>query len=172
MFKKYFIFLFLSLCVSLNLFAATELEINPDKLYELDVVNEIINSDTIENGIVFTIYDYDEDALTWVIPRILHYISLVRNKNKDLPIAIVSHGEEMLSLTNENRQFYYELHSILKDLNDSAGIYFHVCGSFARLNDLDESNFPYYIDVVPSGPEQIRDYESVGYQRVDMEETL
>ena len=89
-----------------------------------------------------------------------------------MPVAIVSHGDEMLSLTIDNIVFYLDVHKDLKKLVNNYDVDFHVCGSFARLNDLDDIDFPPYVDMVPFGPEQINDYEALDFKRIDLEITL
>ena len=42
----------------------------------------------------------------------------------------------------------------------------HACGTYAGWQGIAAEDFPDYIDVVPSGPQQIREYEERGYVRV------
>ncbi len=141
----------------------------PDELPELEQVNEIINADEAPPGVVFVIYEYDESALTWIMPRLLYYVTLIHQRSPDFSVAIVSHGEEMLSLTKENAGIYPKVHFDLQALVTKFDVLFHVCGSFATLNDIAESDFPDVIDVVPFGPAQIVDYKSLDYQVIDVE---
>lgn len=141
----------------------------PDELPELEQVNEIINADEAPPGVVFVIYEYDESALTLIMPRLLHYVTLIHQRSPDLSVAVVSHGEEMLSLTKGNAAIYPEVHFDLKAMVTKFDVLFHVCGSFANLNDIAESDFLDVIDVVPFGPTQINDYKSLDYQVIDVE---
>ena len=43
----------------------------PDELPELEQINEILDAGEAPPGIVFVIYEYDESALTWIMPRLV-----------------------------------------------------------------------------------------------------
>lgn len=141
----------------------------PDELPELEQINEILNAGEAPPGIVFVIYEYDESALTWIMPRLVYYVTLIHQRFPGLSVAVVSHGEEMLSLTKENADIYPEAHFDLETLVKELDVLFHVCGSFATLNDIAESDFPDSIDVVPFGPAQVSDYKSLDYVVIDAE---
>lgn len=141
----------------------------PSELPEMEELNQILYGSNKIEGIVFTIYESDESSLTDIMPRLLYYVSLIKKKFNDLPVAVVSHGDEMLALTTENIDYYPEVHSNLKKVVNHFDVYFHVCGSFARLNDLQIQDFSDYVDVVPFGPSQINDYQSLGYKTIDLE---
>ncbi len=166
-----FVYLFLMLLL-INPLAAVEgdngAEI-PDELPELEQINEIINADEAPAGVVFVIYEYDESALTWIMPRLVYYVTLIHQRFAGLSVAVVSHGDEMLSLTKEGAEIYPEVHFDLETLVKELNVVFHVCGSFATLNDLAESDFPDSIDVVPFGPAQVSDYKSLDYVVIDAE---
>jgi intracellular sulfur oxidation DsrE/DsrF family protein len=142
----------------------------PDYFPELEYVNNVIEGDAQSEGVVFVIYSFDKSALRGALPRLLHYASLLRGRG--LSMAAVSHGDEMLALTRDNAQKYPGIHRDLKALVNDFGVSFHVCGSFASLNGLSEQDFPEYVDVVPFGPAQVKDYEFLGFERIDMEESL
>ena len=141
----------------------------PDELPELEQINAIIKAEEAPPGVVFVTYEYDESALTWIIPRLVYYVTLIHQRFPDLAVAVVSHGEEMLSLTKENAEIYPEVHFDLETLVKELDVVFHVCGSFASLNDIAESDFPDIIDVVPFAPAQVSDYKSLDYVVIDAE---
>lgn len=141
----------------------------PDELPELEQINEILNAEEAPPGIVFVVYEYDESALTWIMPRLVYYVTLIQQRYADLHVAVVAHGEEMLSLTKEGAEIYPEVHFDLETLVKELDVVFHVCGSFARLNDIEDSDFPDSIDVVPFGPAQVSDYKSLDYVVIDAE---
>jgi len=151
--------------IALSLASANE---RPEELPELDEILAIIQGETLPEGVVFTVYEYEEDALEWVVPRLSYYVDLLRAHYKNLPIAVVSHGDEILSLTNEQRTIYKKVHIAIKRLVDGKAVSFHICGSYADYNGLTEQDFPDYIDVVPFGPAQISDYQSVGYHMIEL----
>ena len=150
-------------------FSYDEIIPRPSELPELEDINKLLHSNKKIEGIVFVIYEYDESALTTIMPRLLYYVSLIKKKYKTLQVAVVSHGDEMLSLTIDNIIFYLDVHNDLKNLVNNFDVNFHVCGLFARMNDLDDLDFPPYVDMVPFGPEQINDYEALDFKRIDLE---
>lgn len=157
--------------VVLAMTAANSADI-PDELPELEQITEIVEADAPPAGVVFVIYEYDEAALAWIMPRLLYYVTLLRERFADLSISVVSHGDEMLSLTRENAAVYDDVHFVLETLVNDHDVLFHVCGAFAILNDLDGSDFPDAIDVIPFGPAQVNDYKSLDYVMIDLELSL
>jgi len=167
--KRLFFLLLIFFNILHSVYALDENIVIPSELPEMEEVNKILHGSNKIEGVVFTVYESDESALAYIMPRLLYYVSLLKKKFNNLPVAVVSHGDEMLSLTLENIDYYPEVHSNLKKMVNDWDVYFHVCGSFARLNDLELQDFPDYVDVVPFGPSQISDYESLGYKRIDLE---
>jgi len=167
--KRLFFLLLIFFNLITNVYALDNKISRPAELPEIEELNQILDGKNKIEGIVFTIYESDESSLTNIVPRLLYYVSLIKNKFKDLPIAVVSHGDEMLVLTIENSDYYPEVHENVKKMVNLFDVYFHVCGSFARLNDLEIQDFPDYIDVVPFGPSQINDYQSLDFKIVELE---
>lgn len=143
-------------------------ELNKRDFPEIEDILEITRAPEAPHGVVFVIYEYDYDAMEWVTPRLRHYIALLRERFADLPVSVVSHGDELISLTTEQKRLYPGVHNDIKDLVENYGIHFHVCGAYAAFNGLSEEDFPGYIDVVPFGPAQIADYRMVGYELIDL----
>ncbi|MDX1335014.1 MAG: DsrE family protein [Gammaproteobacteria bacterium] len=147
-------------------FATEELDA---RLYpELDEILEITNGQERPQGVVFVIYEYDYDAMEWISPRLLKYVELLRERFEELPISVVAHGDEILSLTTDQKRLYPQVHGDIEELVQTYKIHFHVCGAYAAFNGLSEEDFPSYIDVVPFGPSQIADYRMVGYELIDL----
>ena len=153
------------LTVPTGLFAQ---EINERDFPEIEDILEITRAPEAPHGVVFVIYEYDFDAMEWVTPRLRHYIVILRERFEDLPISVVSHGDELISLTTEHKRLYPQVHKDIRDLVENYQIHFHVCGAYAAFNGLSEEDFPDYIDVVPFGPAQIADYRMVGYELIDL----
>lgn len=167
--KRSFFLLLIFFSLLNNVYGLDDKISKPSELPEIEELNQILDGSNKIEGIVFTIYESDESSLTDLVPRLLYYVFLIKNKFNNLPVAVVSHGDEMLALTVENSDYYPEVHDNIKKMVNLFDVYFHVCGSFARLNDLDIQDFPDYIDVVPFGPSQIKDYQSLGYKTIELE---
>jgi intracellular sulfur oxidation DsrE/DsrF family protein len=141
------------------------------ELPELGDIQWIVKQDEAPPGVVFDIREYDEDALVWVGPRLERYVELLRQRFPGLPVAVISHGDEMLALQARNRPRYPRVHRIAQHLANDLHILIQVCGTFAALNGIGEDDFPDYIEVVPYGPSQLADYLQIGYEHVTLELT-
>jgi len=142
-----------------------------DDFPEQVFVNQILNADSLPAGVIFTVREYDEDALYWVLPRVEKYMLELRQRFPKLTIAMVSHGDEIISLSQENKHNHKTTHKLLQKLVTQGDLLFHICGTMARMNGLDQDDFPDYVDVVPYGPAQVEDYLSLGFELVDLELT-
>ena len=141
------------------------------ELPEIDEINWITEQQSPPQGVVFDIREYDVDALEWVGPRLVRYVELLRARFPDIPIAVVSHGDEMLALKKSNHDQYKRVHKLAKQLVNDYNVNFHICGSYVAFNELMVGDFPDYLDVVPFGPTQIADYREVGFEHITLELT-
>ncbi len=165
--KFYFILLFFLTFPGVQCFSQEEPSLaNP--FPEQSEINMIISGEE-PGGIVFLVMEYDEEALYWVLPRVTRYAQQLRDKWNDLPISILSHGDEMFSLLEEFKSLNKKLHQSIKELAKNYDVVFQVCGSYASFSDIDASEFPDYIDVVPSAPAEITNYRQMEYKFITME---
>jgi len=139
-----------------------------NELPEIDEINKIIGAHPPPSGVLFVIYEYEYDALEWVVPRLSEYVRILRAQHPDLAISVVSHGDEMLALPLQEKHLFPRVHKEIQKLAEQYQVPFHVCGAYAAFNGLSEEDFPSYIDVVPFGPSQIADYRMVGYELIDL----
>ena len=134
-------------------------------------VNQIVNNEKAPTGVIFAVREYDEDALVWVLPRVEKYMREIRKNHPDISIAMMSHGDELVSLSNTRLKEYNRMHKLLKKLVTEENLRFHICGTMAEMNGLGVDDFPEYVDVVPFGPSQVEDYINLGYVLIDLELT-
>ncbi|OYX14820.1 MAG: hypothetical protein B7Z15_02690, partial [Rhizobiales bacterium 32-66-8] len=59
-----------------------------------------------------------------------------------------------------------QVHQLVETLGRDQGIPVHVCETYAGGRGLGVEHFPAYVDVAPSGPAQLRNYEMLDYVRV------
>jgi intracellular sulfur oxidation DsrE/DsrF family protein len=137
---------------------------------EQSEIDRILSGDK-PPGILFLVMEHDEEALNWVLPRIVHYTAQIREKWPDLNVAVLSHGDEMLALVYDLTPLYPGIHQNVYDLVNTYNVYFHVCGTFAEMSGYSPSEFPDYVDVVPFGPAQIQDYRGLDYRVLSIEPT-
>lgn len=153
-----------------NVYGALPEVTRPDgELSELEEVERIIKEPG--SGIIFTIRDYDEEALVWLVERADYYLYLIRKSHPKLPIAFMSHGDEVSSLKKDPEEQYIRLHQYIQHWIKDYHVIFHVCGSMAELLGLSQDSFPDYIDVVSHGPTKVKDYRDFGYHHVELELT-
>lgn len=125
-------------------------------------IDAILAANEEPPGVVFEIVTGKGDALNWALPQIKSYIDQLRARFPDLPIAIVTHGQEQFALQKKHADKAQPVHSLTQQLGKE-GITLHVCGTYAGWKGVSEEDFPDYVNVSPAGPAQINDYKAVGY---------
>lgn len=115
------------------------------------------------DGIVFEIVTGNSNALDTSLPRVRQAVTSLRSKWPGLDIIIVSHGKEQFALTKDNSVRHRATQKQVRDLTSLDKVDFHVCGAYANMHNVSEEEFPEYINVSAHGPEQIRDYQALGY---------
>ena len=131
-------------------------------------IEDLITQDQSPAGVVIEIVSGDRMLLNTLLPELHADIQRLRNKYPDLPIAIVTHGQEQFMLTKNNRSDAEQAHGIVEQLAVKDDIEVHVCGTYASWFGVSESDFPKYVDVVPAGPVQINNYEELGYELITL----
>lgn len=154
------------LAFSLPVAGSSEEEVFP----EAEDVARLLNGEK-PLGVLFHIYEQSEDALEWVLPRVVRYTERFRTKWGDVPIAVVTHGAEMLGLARGRSSTNADALKLAEQLVRRQGVLIHVCGTYASSMGLGTADFPDFIDVVPFGPTQVADYVEVGYEKIDLELT-
>lgn len=117
-------------------------------------------------GVVFEIVDRDPGALNVALPWVKQAAQRLKTRHPSLPMALVTHGQEMFSLQTGKRAGNETIHQLAENLSRDDGIPVHVCETYAGWRSLTPEAFPAYIDVAPSGPAQIRNYEALDYVRL------
>lgn len=138
-------------------------------LPELDEIEWVIEKPG--DGVIFTVRDYDEEALIWLSERIDYYLYRIRKHHPKLPVALMAHGDELASLAVPIKPEYAELHTKIQSWIKDQHVTFHVCGTMAHRLGLSANQFPDYIDVVDYGPTQVLDYLAIGYTHIELELT-
>jgi len=117
-------------------------------------------------GVVFEIVDRDPGALDVALPWVKQAAQRLKARHPGLPMALVTHGNEMFALQSGKRADNEAIHQIVQSLSRDDGIPVHVCETYAGRRGLAAEDFPAYIDVAPTGPAQIRNYEMLDYVRL------
>lgn len=131
-------------------------------------IQQILSLQTAPSGVVFEIASSDKDALQWAIPRIQEYTEKLRKRFPGLEVAIVSHGREQFLLQEKNAKENEKIHNAVKELSSKGDIPVHICQTFAAWNNVDPEEFPDYVSVSTTGPQQVRDYLELGYYLVKL----
>ncbi|MBN4080180.1 DsrE family protein [Beggiatoa alba] len=151
--------LFLSL-VCLLLFVPLTSQANEEKR-----VAQILALTSEPSGVIIEIATDGGDNLEWALPRAKGIISLLRKRFPNLPVAIVSHGDEQFALSKDNQADYKEVHQLVKGFGKQ-DVPLHVCGTFAGWRGLSADDFPKYVNVAAAGPAQVNDYIAIGYELI------
>lgn len=143
-------------------------EVIAEDLPELDEIYELLDAGR-PAGVVFLVMDHDEEAYLWVLPRVERYAQMLRDKWPDIPLTLLSHGDEIFSLLSRNESEYASFHTRIGELGTNDNIKVQVCGAYASLSGMDESEFADIVEVVPSVTARITDYRQIGYQIISLE---
>jgi len=117
-------------------------------------------------GVVFEIVDRDPGALDVALPWVKEAAERLKARFPGVPMALVTHGQEMFALQTGQRAGNQVAHKIVESLSRDEGIPVHVCETYAGRRGLAVEDFPAYVDVAPEGPAQIRNYEALDYMRL------
>lgn len=127
-------------------------------------VDSLLHAGEEPVGVVFEIIEDDEDDLLWALPKVDRLSARLRERFPDLSIVVVTHGREQFGLvSSEAGGPLAPIHQAARDLRRQE-IGLHVCGVHASWEGYVPEDYPDYVDVAPSGPAQIRDYENLGYE--------
>lgn len=138
------------------------------KCFAFEELQSILLYDTQPAGIVIEITSGDKLYLEKIITELKTDIHALQDKFENLPIAIVSHAKESLLLTKKEATEHPQLHNKIKSLSKSGDTTIHVCGTYASWFNIEEEEFPNYINVSPAGPVQVDDYVDLGYLHIEL----
>ncbi len=119
-------------------------------------------------GVVFETVAGSENDLQRILPRIRAAIERLRKRHPDLRFAVVSHGTEQFGLLSSRRERLAPVHDAVRKLV-TQDVPVHVCATHAAWEGFSREDFPDYVDVAASGPEQIRAYQRQGYALIRMD---
>ena len=117
-------------------------------------------------GVVFEIVDRDPQALEFALPWVRQAAEKLEERFPGLPMALVSHGQEMFALQEKDKAKNAALHEQVQSLKRDKGIPVHVCETYAGWKGVAPEAFPAYVDVAPSGPTQNNNYLALDYHRL------
>jgi intracellular sulfur oxidation DsrE/DsrF family protein len=129
-------------------------------------LEDLLARPTPPPGVVFEIVDRDADALDVALPWVKQAAQRLKQRFPGLPMALVTHGQEMFALQTPAGGDTQPIHELAQSLSRDQGIPVHVCETYAASRGLAAEDFPDYVDVAPEGPAQIRNYEALDYVRV------
>lgn len=129
-------------------------------------LDELLARPAAPPGVVFEIVDRDPDALEHALPWVATAAERLKARFPGVPMALVTHGQEMFGLQARTREARPDVHALAERLTRNEGVTVHVCETYAERRGLAAEDFPDYIDVAPEGPAQIRNYEALDYVRV------
>jgi intracellular sulfur oxidation DsrE/DsrF family protein len=131
-------------------------------------IDMLLASKDAPAGVVFEIVSDESDLLGKLLPSLKKDINKLRERFPDLPVAIVTHGEEQFALSADNADRAATTHGLVRDLVSNNQVEVHVCGTHAGWYGVMPEEFPDYVDVAAAGPVQINDYEALGYEVITL----
>ncbi|NWG76657.1 MAG: hypothetical protein HXY24_18980 [Rubrivivax sp.] len=129
-------------------------------------LEQLLAKPTPPAGVVFEIVDRDPQALEFALPWVRQAAEKLEERFPGVPMALVTHGQEMFALQDKDKDKNAVLHQQVQSLKRDKGIPVHVCETHASWKGLGPEAFPSYIDVAPSGPAQVNSYIALDYQRL------
>ena len=128
-------------------------------------VEQMLSRPEAPEGVVFEIVETDEVALQKLLPGVQDAIRRIRARFPNTGFAVVSHGREQFALQTRYRDDQSRLHARVQALLADS-VLVHVCETHAGWYGVVAEDFPAYVNVAPSGPEQIRLYQELGYELI------
>jgi len=127
-----------------------------------DKVNQVLAMETAPEGVVFEVVSGNKDYLKSALDRFEVYQKQLKEKFPEIELAIVSHGREQFSLTKQNQMTFKGTHEQVQRITDS-DVPVHICETHASWYDISAEDFPDYVSVSAQAPQQIRDYQELGF---------
>lgn len=129
-------------------------------------LEQLLAKPTAPAGVVFEIVDRDPQALQYALPWVKQAAEKLEERFPGVPMALVTHGQEMFALQEKDKGKNAALHEQVQSLKRDKNIPVHVCETYASWKGVAPEAFPSYVDVAPSGPAQINNYIALDYQRL------
>lgn len=128
----------------------------------------LLQAESPPQGVVFEIVDHDEQSLAWALPRVREHIARLHQHFPQLPIAIVSHGNEQFGLLKKHRSDLLDIHRLGQQLVDEQ-VAIHVCSTHAQIAGFSAADFPEFVELSMQGPARVAKYLRAGYVLVNIE---
>jgi len=141
-------------------------ELPPEFYPEHHQVDALLETNPPPHGVMFLIRNEQEDALVELLPRARYYIEHLREHLPEAHLAIISYGPELVALSHARRSDFPDLQDQAIHLAGLDNVDVHLCGAYAADVNLDATDFPPELDVVPSSTATYQDYEALGYETI------
>lgn len=79
-----------------------------------------------------------------------------------MDIKVIMHGTEIVALTAQHQEEYRPIQERLQ-YYASLGVDIRICGSYAEFLGYKPEDFPDYVKIVPSGPNELVHWQQQGY---------
>ncbi|WEJ63614.1 DsrE family protein [Thiomicrorhabdus lithotrophica] len=133
-------------------------------------VEQIIQSNTEPEGVVFEIETLDSQALETLTDYVISQIRLIKRVYPAVDVAVISHGAEEFALQKSASSEFADVHNMFNNLVSTQGVSIHVCGAVGGLKQLTQEDFPDFVSYSASGLAQLNDYKALGYSVVVIKE--
>lgn len=159
----------LTLLATASSLASTD---EPSEVAPSPEVESLLEEDPLPAGVAFEIVENDRAALSALLPEIHANIRVLRKRDPELPVAVVSHGAEQFTLTRADTATHGSLHGEVESLVQDEGVNVVVCGAFAGWRDIDSDAFPEFVEVAPAAPDRLDDLRAAGYAVIRLRPSL
>lgn len=125
-------------------------------------VDELLAGQEPPRGIVFEVVEWDIDRLQAVMPRIGALVARVREGYPELPLVVMSHGEEQFGFMAHHLNSLPPLRSLVEALHRD-GVVLQVCGGYAVMSGYDSRRFSPLVTPVAEAVGALAQYRRDGY---------
>jgi hypothetical protein len=94
-------------------------------------LDELLARSLSPPGVVFEIADRDPRALELALPWVKDAAERLKARHPGVPMALVTHGQEMFALQRSQRGGNAKVHQLAESLGREQGIPVHVCETHA-----------------------------------------
>jgi intracellular sulfur oxidation DsrE/DsrF family protein len=157
---------FLAGALALSATPRADPDLPPEFYPEHHQVDALLETNPPPHGVMLLIRNEREDALVELLPRARYYADHLREHLPDVHVAVISYGPELAALSHGRGGAYPGLQAQAVALTGLDYVDVHLCGALAADLNLDASDFPPELDVVPSSTALYQDYALLGYAAI------
>lgn len=147
----------------------------PQLIYALEPVNDGLSvvpptrgelDHDQEQSAVYDLSVHDPQTMLLLLERLDQLAQQPSPQSQSARIALVLHGPELKYFTISNYAMHRELVNLAAKLDAFQVIEVKACNTMMRQLDMQETDMPAFIEIVPYGPDEVRRLVGTGYLKM------